>query len=105
MRRRPPQERSLPHQSRSEWAVNTQTEVRVSTFDRVKKVVVDRLGCSEDEVTPEASFVNDLRADSLDMVELTMALEEEFKIEIPDDDAEKISIVQEAVDYIESKLG
>jgi len=75
----------------------------MSTFDRVKKVVVEQLDVAEDEVTPQASFVDDLGADSLDVVELVMGLEEEFDIEIPDEDAEKITTVQEAVDYIESK--
>jgi acyl carrier protein len=75
----------------------------MSTFDRVKKVVVEQLDVAEDEVTPQASFVDDLGADSLDVVELVMGLEEEFDVEIPDEDAEKITTVQEAVDYIESK--
>jgi len=75
----------------------------VSTFDRVKKVVVDQLNVDSEEVTPEASFVEDLRADSLDMVELSMAFEEEFQVDIPDEDAEKIKTVQDAVSYIEEK--
>ena len=75
----------------------------MSTFDRVKKVVVDQLEVSEDEVTPEASFVDDLGADSLDQVELIMAFEEEFEIEIPDEDAEKITTVADAVNYIDEK--
>ena len=69
--------------------------------DRVKKIIVDQLGVEEETVTPEASFVDDLGADSLDTVELVMALEEEFGIEIPDEDAEKITRVQEAISYIE----
>ncbi len=69
--------------------------------DRVKKIIVDQLGVEEETVTPEASFVDDLGADSLDTVELVMALEEEFGIEIPDEDAEKITKVKEAIDYIE----
>jgi acyl carrier protein len=69
--------------------------------DRVKKIIVDQLGVEEELVTPEASFVDDLGADSLDTVELVMALEEEFGIEIPDEDAEKITKVKEAVEYIE----
>ena len=68
--------------------------------DRVKKIIVDQLGVEEDLVTPDASFVDDLGADSLDTVELVMAFEEEFGIEIPDEDAEKIRTVQDAVDYI-----
>ena len=73
-----------------------------SVADRVKKIIVEQLGVEEDRVTPEASFVDDLGADSLDTVELVMALEEEFGIEIPDDAAEKITRVQEAVVYIEA---
>ena len=69
--------------------------------DRVKKIIVDQLGVEEDLVNAEASFVDDLGADSLDTVELVMALEEEFGIEIPDEDAEKITKVKEAVSYIE----
>ena len=75
----------------------------MSTFDRVKKVIVEQLDVSEDEVTPEASFVDDLGADSLDVVELVMGLEEEFDAEIPDEDAEKIARVQDAVKYIDEK--
>ncbi len=70
--------------------------------ERVKKVVVDQLGVSEDQVTPEASFVDDLGADSLDTVELVMALEEEFDAEIPDDKAESIVRVKDAVDFIKA---
>jgi acyl carrier protein len=77
--------------------------VDVSTFDRVKKVVVDQLEVGEDEVTPTASFIDDLGADSLDQVELIMAFEEEFEIEIPDEDAEKITTVADAVNYIDEK--
>jgi len=68
--------------------------------ERVSKIVVEQLGVKEDEVTSEASFVDDLGADSLDTVELVMALEEEFECEIPDDKAEKITTVKQAVDYI-----
>lgn len=68
--------------------------------ERVKKIIVEQLGVSEDEVTPEASFVDDLGADSLDTVELVMALEEEFDTEIPDEEAEKITTVQAAINYI-----
>ena len=77
----------------------------MSTFDRVKKVVVEQLDVNEDEVTPTASFVDDLGADSLDVVELVMGLEEEFDVEIPDEDAEKITTVQNAIDYIREKTG
>ncbi len=69
---------------------------------RVKKIVAEQLGVSEADVKNESSFVNDLGADSLDTVELVMALEEEFETEIPDEDAEKITTVQQAVDYIQS---
>ena len=75
----------------------------MSTLDRVKKVVVEQLDVNEEEVSPEASFVDDLGADSLDVVELVMGLEEEFDIEIPDEDAEKIATVADAVSYIEEK--
>ena len=71
-------------------------------FERVKNVIVDQLSVDADEVTLEASFVDDLRADSLDVVELIMGLETEFDIEIPDEDAEKISTVGDAVEYIKS---
>ena len=74
-----------------------------TTFDRVKKVVVEQLEVSEEEVTPTASFVDDLGADSLDVVELVMGLEEEFDIEIPDEDAEKIATVGDAIAYIDDK--
>ena len=71
--------------------------------DKVNKIIVEQLGVSPDEVKPEASFVDDLGADSLDLTELIMAMEEEFDIEIADDDAQKIQTVQDAIDYIESK--
>lgn len=70
--------------------------------ERVKNIIVEQLGVEADQVKPEAQFVNDLGADSLDTVELIMALEEEFDIEIPDDKAEKIKTVGEAVSYIEA---
>lgn len=73
--------------------------------ERVKKIVVEQLGAKEDQVTSEASFVDDLGADSLDTVELVMALEEEFETEIPDEEAEKITTVQQAVDYIKANQG
>jgi acyl carrier protein len=72
----------------------------MSVADKVKSIIVDQLGVEADEVTPEASFTDDLGADSLDIVELVMAFEEEFDIEIPDEEAEKIGTVQEAVNYI-----
>jgi acyl carrier protein len=72
--------------------------------DRVKKIVIEQLGVKEDEVTANASFVDDLGADSLDTVELVMALEEEFECEIPDEEAEKITSVQQAIDYIKAHV-
>jgi acyl carrier protein len=73
-------------------------------FEKVKKIVVEQLEVDAEKVTPQASFANDLNADSLDTVELVMALEEEFDIEIPDEAAEKIATVQDAVDYINDKV-
>ena len=75
-----------------------------SIEERVKKIVCEQLGVKEDEVKPSASFVEDLGADSLDTVELVMALEEEFETEIPDEEAEKITTVQLAIDYINQNL-
>ncbi|CCP10198.1 Acyl carrier protein [Stenotrophomonas maltophilia SKK35] len=72
--------------------------------ERVKKIVVEQLGVKEEEVTNSASFVDDLGADSLDTVELVMALEEEFECEIPDEEAEKISTVQAAIDYVKAHV-
>ena len=71
---------------------------------RVKKIVAEQLGVAEDEIKLESSFVDDLGADSLDTVELVMALEDEFEIEIPDEQAEKITTVQQAVDYAKAKM-
>ena len=77
-------------------------EDSMAVADKVKSIIVEQLGVDEEEVTPDASFVDDLGADSLDTVELVMAFEEEFGIEIPDEDAEKITRVKEAIDYIEA---
>ena len=74
-----------------------------STEEKVKKIVVDHLGIEEDKVTPGSKFIDDLGADSLDTVELVMAFEEKFGIEIPDDAAETILTVQNAIDFIDSK--
>ncbi len=75
----------------------------MSNFEeRVKKIIVEQLGVGEDEVSDDASFVDDLGADSLDTVELVMALEEEFECEIPDEEAEKITTVKQAIDYVSS---
>ena len=71
--------------------------------EKVKKIIIDQLGVSAEEVKPEASFVEDLGADSLDLTELIMAMEEEFDIEIDDKDAQKIATVQDAITYIKSK--
>lgn len=73
-------------------------------FDRVKKIVIEQLEVEPETVTPQANFASDLNADSLDTVELVMALEEEFDIEIPDEAAEQIATVQAAVDYISNKV-
>jgi acyl carrier protein len=92
---------TIPHRCR--WVTNLDLEElpTMSTIEeRVKKIVIEQLGVTEDEVTIEASFVDDLGADSLDTVELVMALEEEFETEIPDEDAEKITTVLQAVNYI-----
>jgi acyl carrier protein len=75
------------------------------TADRVKKIVVEHLGVEQEKVTEDASFIDDLGADSLDIVELVMAFEEEFGVEIPDDAAEKITTVKDAIDYIEQNKG
>ena len=75
-----------------------------TTLDRVKKVVVDRLKREEAEVTEEASFIDDLGAESLDVVDLVIGFEDEFEIQIPDEDAEQIRTVKQAVDYIEGKV-
>ena len=72
------------------------------TAERVKKIVVEHLGVEQEKVTEEASFIDDLGADSLDIVELVMAFEEEFGVEIPDDAAEKITTVKDAIDYLEA---
>jgi acyl carrier protein len=76
----------------------------MAVADKVKSIIVEQLGVDEEEVTPDASFVDDLGADSLDTVELVMALEEEFETEIPDEEAEKITTVRQAVDYIKSHV-
>jgi acyl carrier protein len=75
-----------------------------SIEQRVKDIIVEQLGVEEDEVSAEASFIDDLGADSLDTVELVMAFEEEFSIEIPDEDAEGIATVQDAIDYIKANV-
>ena len=76
----------------------------MGTFDKVKKIVVDQLGVNEADAQIDSTFIDDLGADSLDIVELIMAFEEEFEIEIPDDAAEKIKTIRDAVDYIEKQI-
>ncbi len=76
-----------------------------SVEERVKKIVIEQLGVKEEQVSTEASFVDDLGADSLDTVELVMAREEEFECEIPDEEAEKITTVQQAIDYVNEHIG
>ncbi|MCF6095812.1 acyl carrier protein [Thermovorax subterraneus] len=76
----------------------------MEVLEKIKRIIADQLGIDEDEVVPEASFIDDLGADSLDIVELIMAFEEEFDLEIPDEDAEKIKTVQDAVDYIKNRI-
>ncbi len=76
-----------------------------SSEDRLKKIIADQLSVSEEEVVPEASFIDDLNADSLDLVELIMSLEEEFGVKISDEDAEKIRTVQDAMDYLHEHAG
>ncbi|UCH12613.1 MAG: acyl carrier protein [Candidatus Omnitrophota bacterium] len=76
----------------------------MATGDKIKSIIAEQLGVKPEEVTPEASFIDDLGADSLDTVELVMALEEEFGIEIPDEDAEKMTKVADAIKYIEEKV-
>ncbi|MBR3325022.1 MAG: acyl carrier protein [Clostridia bacterium] len=74
-------------------------------FDKVKNIIVEQLGVAEGEIELDSSFIDDLGADSLDIVELIMALEEEFDIEIPDEDAEKVVTVQDVVDYLKENVG
>jgi len=76
--------------------------VDAEVLDKIKQIIADQLSIDEDEVVPDASFIDDLGADSLDIVELIMAFEEEFDIEIPDEDAEKIKTVQNVIDYIKN---
>jgi acyl carrier protein len=75
----------------------------MNTADKIKEAIIDKLGVEESQITPEASFIDDLGADSLDTVELIMALEEEFDLEIPDEDAEALTTVKAVIDYIEDK--
>ena len=77
----------------------------MAVAEKVKSIIVEQLGVDEEEVTPDASFVDDLGADSLDTVELVMAFEEEFGVEIPDDAAEKITTVRDAIEYIDQNKG
>jgi acyl carrier protein len=88
----------------SDYQLGNREHVMSNIEDRVKKIVAEQLGVKEEEVKAEASFVDDLGADSLDTVELVMALEEEFETEIPDEEAEKITTVQLAINYINDNL-
>jgi acyl carrier protein len=97
------QESPAAHRRRRHHHPTPRRESVATTYERLKKIVVEQLGADEDEVKPEASFVDDLNADSLDLVELIMSLEEEFGTEISDEDAEKIRTVQDAVDYIDER--
>jgi acyl carrier protein len=95
-------ERSLEQPEAASRIAETGGKIRMASVEeRVKQIIVEQLGVDEGEVTPSASFVDDLGADSLDIVELVMAFEEAFGIEIPDEDAEKITTVKDAVAYIE----
>ena len=76
----------------------------MATEDKIKEIIVEQLGVSADEAVPEASFIDDLGADSLDIVELVMAIEEQWGLEIPDDDAEKIQTIQDAINYVEERV-
>jgi acyl carrier protein len=76
----------------------------MSLEDRVSAIIVEQLGVTKEEVTPKASFIDDLGADSLDIVEFVMAMEEEFDIEIPDDDAEKIQTIEDVITYVKGKV-
>ncbi len=78
---------------------------KADVLARLKEIIIDRLDVEEEQINPEASFVEDLGADSLDIVELIMGIEEEFDIEIPDEDAEKLTTVGEAINYAAAKLG
>lgn len=95
---------NLAHANRPKVRPREDLTIMSSVEERVKKIVVEQLGVKEEEVTTEASFVDDLGADSLDTVELVMALEEEFKTEIPDEEAENITTVNQAVAYINAHL-
>jgi len=89
--------------SKTNPKINYMKGFGMSTAEKVKKIVVEQLGVAEDQVTEDAKFIEDLGADSLDQVELVMALEEEFGSDIPDEDAEKLTTVGEAIKYIEGK--
>ena len=86
------------------FKVNTAEENRMSVEEKVKNIIVEQLGVDMESVTPEASFIDDLGADSLDIVELVMTMEEEFDLEIPDEDAEKIKTVNDVTNYIKAKV-
>jgi acyl carrier protein len=95
--------RAADHRLAHEIFLNKDNRVMSTVEQQVKAIVAEQLGVKAEQVTNDASFVDDLGADSLDTVELVMALEEEFEIEIPDEDAEKITTVQQAIDYINER--
>jgi acyl carrier protein len=95
----------LGHNSDDEKGALDTTMAAASAEERLKKIIAEQLSVSEDEVTPEANFIDDLNADSLDLVELIMSLEEEFNVKISDEDAEKIRTVQDAMDYLHEHGG
>jgi len=85
-------------------AMNPEVGGSMAMDERIARIIVDQLGVSQEEITPDASFIDDLGADSLDIVELVMAMEEEFDIEIPDDEAEKIQTIGDALSYVSERV-
>jgi len=87
-----------------EWLCNKRRKSMSDNYIRMKEIIINKLGIDENKITKEAKFVDDLGADSLDTVEIIMDFEEEFDVEIPDEDAEKLTTIQSALDYINSRL-